>query len=136
MELLDTSLPFEAQSLKSYKVLIKNTREITCRIVSDSMEPLIRIGDRVRVECVDTIKSIKPFDIVIFLNQDKLFCHFVWNISIGEKSAQILTRSLKNPHHNDLPTTPDQILGRVLHPQLSRRTRLWLILKTLFKNSQ
>lgn len=99
-------------------------------IVSGSMMPLMPIGTPIVVAVGD--QTIKRFDIIVFYNQNKLICHFLWNINKIVTPKLLQTRNLVN-FGVDFPITMDDYLGKVVSHQLRLRDKLRLIKHYLLK---
>jgi signal peptidase I len=101
-------------------------------IVSDSMEPLLKIGDKIVVE-VGT-RELKRFDLIVFWNGEKLVCHYVWAMNRLVTPFLLQTRSMKYLG-KDVPINWDDYLGKVHSHRLfglakfKLMTRLWFKLK-------
>lgn len=113
-----------------FHILKKKIRKepLDIRIISGSMEPLIKIDEQVKVEYCE---SPKVFDVIIYHSADnKLICHFVW----GESKAQpgfLLLQSLTSAPL-DLPVAQEKILGRVKGKKISLFYKMIFVLKRLF----
>lgn len=110
--------------------LLKNKLEdgpIEIRIVSDSMLPLIKVGDTISMFKKPT--KLKAFDIIVFFDVDKLVCHFIWKDQ-KDFNGSIITRSLKEPYKNEVPRNYKDIIGIVSSKKISSTTRI----KILFFN--
>lgn len=99
-------------------------------IVSGSMMPLMPIGTPIVVAVGD--QTIKRFDIIVFYNENKLICHFLWNINKIVTPKLLQTRNLIN-FGVDFPITMDDYLGKVVSHQLRLRDKLRLIKHYLLK---
>lgn len=112
-------------------VLMRNAldagHELKCRIVSDSMSPLLEVDDEIRVEKVADLKSLSPFDLIVFQQREQLICHFVWRHNRLSKKPSLTTRSLKEPLNDDVPVTGERLLGKVTNRRIPAWTR-WKIL--------
>lgn len=97
-------------------------------IVSGSMMPLMPIGTPIVVAVGD--QTIKRFDIIVFYNENKLICHFLWNINKIVTPKLLQTRNLVN-FGVDFPITMDDYLGKVVSHQLRLRDKLRLIMHSL-----
>lgn len=93
------------------------------RIASDSMLPLLKVGEVIEVKKAD-LNSIQKFDVVVFFQDDKLMCHFVWSM----QGDQLITKSLKDPKSVDWPISEAAFLGKtnVRVPLLSK-LKVWLL---------
>lgn len=101
---------------------------MTCRIASDSMQPLLKVGTEVEIV---PVREIDRFDLLVFQYQGRLTCHFVWTLNFIGDPPTITTRSLKNPLEDDLPVPLEFVLGKVISHQLDRRTRVWLMARAM-----
>ncbi len=89
------------------------------RVVTGSMEPLIAIGSGVIVEVT---ADIKPHDIIVFWQDNKLICHVFWkkNEIIRSQGHEVLiTRPLLGRAW-DVSIQPSQVLGKVLNYKVPR----------------
>jgi signal peptidase I len=95
------------------------------RVVTGSMEPLIPVGASV---IVDGATEIKPHDIIVFWQDQKLICHVCWheNRVIRQEGQRIyVTRPLRGAFR-DFSILQSQVLGKVLNFKLPV-WRLWLM---------
>ena len=95
------------------------------RIASDSMEPLIRVGEVIVVLVGE--KQLKRFDIVVFWYEGKLMCHYLWQLNKRVTPLLMQTKSLQG--RRDLPIPPEDYLGKVI----SHRLKFWHKLKALLR---
>lgn len=110
---------------KDLKIILDRDNFIAMNIISGSMLPLIKIGAKIIVE---PYNDYKKFDIIVFKQQDKLFCHFTWNKSILSNNS-IITKSLKNPCQIDHSVAIHDILGIVSNYHLSVFQKTIVIIK-------
>ena len=89
----------------------------TVKVVSDSMEPAIKKDDFLEVETID-LGDLKPFDIVVFWQNNVLVCHCYWSKS-GSRPEYIVTKSLKYRKHFDMEIEGDLLLGIVANKRIS-----------------
>lgn len=94
------------------------------KVISDSMVPIIKIGDDVVIDVGN--KDIKRFDIIVFYHDGKLICHYLWRMNKIVKPILLQTRNMSGKL--DYPVTLDDYLGKVMNYKLS----LWQKLKILF----
>ena len=94
------------------------------KIVSGSMEPVIKIGEEILV--VVKAKDIKKFDIIVFKQNNKLICHYLWSINKMIDPKLMQTRSLLGG--KDFPIREEDYIGKVVSHKLS----VWRILKIIF----
>ena len=92
------------------------------KIISDSMQPIIKIGDEIEIQPIK-FNELKRFDIILFYNAHKPVCHFFWCIN-GINKNEFLTRSLKQPKFNDLPTPKNSLVGKVTNFKISLYYRI------------
>lgn len=95
------------------------------KIVTGSMDPLIPVGSTV---IVDTTAEIKPSDIIVFWQDNKLICHIFWrkNKIISQNGQEILVTRPLFGRRMDLSITAPHVLGKVINHHLPF-WRLWLI---------
>ncbi len=96
------------------------------RVVSKSMEPIIKIGDELDLEEVSLLQ-LKKFDIIVFQEADKYTCHYIWHINQHFDPGLITTRNLDGYHFDD-PFYFEKVVGRVKNFKLP----FWIKLKLLF----
>lgn len=94
------------------------------KVVSDSMMPIIKIGDDVVVDIGNT--DIKRFDIIVVLIDGKLVCHYLWQMNKIVKPVLLQTRNMSGKL--DYPVAINDYLGKVVNFKLS----LWQKLKIIF----
>lgn len=94
------------------------------RVISGSMEPVIKVGEEVVVD-VGNI-DIKRFDIVVILLNGKLVCHYLWSMNKIVKPRLLQTRNMQG--QIDFPVGEEDYLGKVV----SHRLSLWQKIKFLF----
>lgn len=94
------------------------------KVISDSMEPVIKVGADVVVDVGN--QDIKRFDIIVFFHDGKLICHYLWQMNKIVKPILIQTRNMSGKL--DYPVTFDDYLGKVMNYKLS----FWQKLKIIF----
>lgn len=94
-------------------------------IITGSMEPLIPVGTTI-VVAVDH-QDLKRFDIVVFYQDEKLICHFLWQMSRTVKPILLQTRNLLTLGH-DYPIKEENYLGKVVSHKLRLRDKLRVLL--------
>ncbi len=98
---------------------------ITLKVASDSMVPLLKVGEEIQVKGRKELSDYHLFDVVLFEQGSRFNAHF---LTKADHNNQIyLTRSLKNPSSHDYPLKPHQLLGVVINKKIS----LWQKLKVL-----
>lgn len=116
---------FDIQALK--RVLnAKGTSEL--KVVSDSMEPLIKVGENITVQ-KPLIKELNIFDIIVFNQGARLNCHYL--TKIDHQQDQYITRSLKNPTSQDYPISFDDIIAHVTNKKLSLWHKSVILIRSL-----
>ena len=97
------------------------------RIVSDSMDPLLKVGDEVVWEKIEQpFEELKRFDLLLFQQNQNLYCHFLWQVK--PKHKIFVTRSYRYLWHEDLPLTQEKIIGRVTNHHFSFWQKIRVIL--------
>lgn len=97
---------------------------IKSQIVSDSMTPIINIGDNVLIE-VGNLK-LHRFDIVVIYVEGKLVCHYLWKMNSFVKPILIQTRNMRK--QMDFPIVLEDYLGKVI----SHKLTFWQKIKIMF----
>lgn len=108
--------------------LIKNKIQkepINIRVVSDSMLPLIKIDEQLTLTKLPT--ELKIFDTIVFYDNGKLICHFVWKDQRA-LNGTLVTRSLKEPYKNEIPRKYSNIVGWVPTKKISFMIKLKIVL--------
>lgn len=93
------------------------------KVISNSMEPIIKIGDDVVIDVGN--QNISRFDIIVFFHDGKLICHYLWQMNRIVKPILLQTRNMSGKL--DYPVTLDDYLGKVMNYKLS----FWQKLKIL-----
>lgn len=97
------------------------------RIASDSMSPVLNVGDEIFWDKVDNVAhDLKRFDLIVFRQGTDLFCHYLWQKN--PKRDLYITKPLKNMAREDLPLNSSAILGRVTSHRLNFFWRLKILL--------
>lgn len=97
-------------------------------IVSDSMVPVLNIGDKITVEVGS--RKIERFDIIVFWSQGKLVCHYLWAINKRVEPILLQTRNTQYGE-KDYPIDFDDYLGKVVSHKLTTwdKIRIFIFLK-------
>lgn len=99
-------------------------------IVSDSMVPLINIGDQIVVEVGH--KELKRFDVIVILIEGRLICHYVWTFNRIVTPFLIQTRNLSSGQ-KDRPVGLDEYLGKVVSHKLTEWQKMKIFIRHLFR---
>lgn len=93
-------------------------------IVSGSMEPVIMTGEGivVSVKC----RELKRFDIIVFVQDQKLICHYLWTTNKFVKPILMQTRSMGGSR--DFPIKEEDYVGKVLSHKLSWLQKIKILL--------
>ena len=108
--------------------MLEKTGMIPIKIISGSMEPVIKVNQTVIITKVD--RPLARFDIIVFKGDQGLICHYVRHVNrivTTDDNDLIQTRGL-NSKHNDVPIHRDQVLGIVI----SHRLNLWRKLREMW----
>jgi signal peptidase I len=97
------------------------------KIVSSSMDPVIKVGDNIVVD-VGNI-DIKRFDIIVFYSSGKLICHYLWTINKIFTPVLMQTRGLGGKR--DIPIDFSVYLGKLV----SHKLNWWRRARILFKRN-
>ncbi len=113
---------FDLQILKKQ---LSSGQIISLNVASDSMHPLLKVGELIKVEKVSKRENLQVFDLIVFDQGGRLNVHFL--AKADHSNQEYITQCLKYPGQNDYPLKPEQIMGRVLNKKLS----LWQKMKVL-----
>lgn len=115
------------------RVLLNKKKHLSCRIVSDSMSPFIKVGDEIKISTPESLnRPLSRFDLIVFTQSNKLMCHYVWRKNKHFNKGKVLaTRSLKNPREDDYPVSQEHILGVVVGKKLSWWRRLKILIMSM-----
>ncbi len=94
------------------------------RVITGSMVPVIKIGEDIVVDV--KARELKRFDIIVFIQDKKLICHYLWNINQVVEPRLMQTRNMSGGL--DFPIPEKDYIGKVV----SHRMPLWRILKITF----
>jgi hypothetical protein len=94
------------------------------KIITGSMIPVINIGEEITVEV--KAKNLKRFDIIVFMQDDILICHYLWNINRFIEPLLLQTRNISGGR--DYPIKEEDYVGKVLSHRMSFLRKLRIIL--------
>ena len=98
---------------RALKMRLQREGRLELRVASTSMEPIIWKDQLVIAEKADP-QELEKFDIIIFWQQQKIFCHLLWHIQKDANNQNIfITKSLENPREIDIPLQEELLLGKV-----------------------
>lgn len=106
---------------------------VELNVVSGSMLPLIGINEKILVQSIHKLnRELEPFDIILFLQDQILLCHYVAHINFlpGPDGRRFVTTQGLSSPGEDLPVYYDQILGTVVSHQIKGWSRWRLMLKS------
>jgi len=109
-----------------------------CQIVSDSMEPVLKIGEVVRAEPIaapDEVTRLKRFTLIVFKRDDRVLCHYIWRINQQVMPGTCVTRSLKNPFHDEVPVPFNDVLGQIREKVIPTWLRVLLVLNNALRGT-
>lgn len=124
-----SSIPFE-----KLKEILSSQKSLPIRVVTGSMEPLIKTGEELTIEEIS--EPLKIFDIVVFWNGAAYVCHFVWRLNRKPNSKGerwITTRSLVS-EREDFPVLETHILGRVVDRQIPFSKKLLMAIRAWLRS--
>ena len=90
------------------------------KVLTPSMAPLININDIVKIKKIDPNK-IQPYDIIVFWQKNKLFCHFF----IKKEGDFYIARGLNNKEYDD-KIEEKYLFGQVLKPEVGKVKKFFL----------
>lgn len=118
--------------LEALKHRLNKHSTIEIKIISDSMEPLLKINETVSI--VPAVKSFDVFDLIVFWRDGKLFCHYIWRNQISFNKT-IVTRSFKSLYSDEKPVEIQYVLGSVEGKKISFLAKLFILIKNVIKRS-
>lgn len=110
---------------------LRQGETLPLQVASDSMYPLLKVGQLINIEQA-SIESLKAFDLVVYWEQGRLQCHFLWHRNLD---GGLITRSLKNPTVSDPLVSPQDYLGKVAGNGLSLWQKAKINLINILKGS-
>lgn len=122
---MSSNSEFDLEVLKS---VLKRDKKTILKVVSDSMSPLIKVGESIEVALLEAPEQLKPFDIILFEQARRLNCHFL--AKTDYINNLFITKSLKNPSASDYPLETKQILGIVTSKKISFFTKIGLLIRS------
>jgi hypothetical protein len=111
---------------KDLKFALQVGVPLSFSISSDSMHPVIKVGDQVVVQPLT--EDLKVFDLLVFFQENDLVCHIF--IKKSQLSDTFLTASYKYKKY-DYPVKKENILGYVSSHRLSFANKALMLLKKL-----
>lgn len=98
---------------KSIQKLIAKDGFIEVNMKGNSMDPILKDGDKVIVKRVDP-KYLKKFQIILFWQNDALVTHYIRHLLPPESNTRydIITKGIKN-NYLDRPISFSDVLGIV-----------------------
>jgi hypothetical protein len=126
-------MEIDAIEFEKLKSLLALKGELKLRVASDSMHPVLRISQIITVRPCHS-DSLKRFDIIVFWEQGKMICHFLWAKQHNKmnKESLYITKSLKSPLDHDIPIIDKMILGKVAI-ELPFLRKIFLLGENLYK---
>jgi signal peptidase I len=108
---------------------------LSFRVASDSMAPILKTGDILQIDPVKDPQSLKRFDIVVFKSSDRLICHFLWSHNHIGNEPSFSTRSLLNPWVDDAPSSYSFLVGKVRGYRVPVTRRLLILLTNFLRGT-
>ena len=86
-------------------------------VISNSMYPLLRVGDDIEVVACDPL-LLEEGDVILFEGPGALYTHRVWNVVTERGKSYVITRGDRLRYYDD-PSSAESVIGRVIavHPQ-------------------
>jgi signal peptidase I len=103
---------------------LKRQKMYKFKVITPSMEPIIKVGDNIVVDIL--AKDIRRFDIIVFKEEGRLICHYLWSMNKLFEPIMLQTRSMLG--EKDYPIKYEDYLGKVI----SQRLSLWVRFKIMF----
>lgn len=107
---------------QTFKSNLIQTRIGAVTIEGESMQPLYKRGQQLFIEIVNSCDQLKPFDIIVFWQNDSYTCHYVWSknkfFHDNHEDPTFITRPLNPIGRFDRPIKFSQVLGRVTNGKI------------------
>lgn len=98
---------------RTLKSKLNREGSLSLRVASNSMVPVLKTGQIISVKRAE-IANLKKFDILVFLQNEIIMCHFLWSVQTGsEGQVELITKSIENPTEIDIPLKEGLLLGKV-----------------------
>jgi signal peptidase I len=94
------------------------------KVVSGSMFPVIQVGEEIVVDI--KARDLKRFDIIVFVQDERLICHYLWTKNKIVVPLLLQTRNMSGG--KDIPITEEDYIGRVVSHRLNLFQKLKIIL--------
>lgn len=95
------------------QAVISKRKSLWIRIVSWSMIPLIKKGDRLLVKKV-ALNILQPGDIICFRKGDSLVAHRIYSLGEKSKKEPVLMTKPDSKNKSCLPVFPKEVLGKAV----------------------
>lgn len=99
------------------------------KVVTNSMSPIIKVGEEIVIDV--GAKDLKRFDIIVIYQNEKLICHYLWQMNKIVKPILYQTRNIWG--QTDFPIEDKDYLGKVVSHHMSFFWKLKIFLKDLSK---
>lgn len=102
---------------------LKTKSQFKGKVITDSMVPVIRPGEEITVAVGE--KNLSRFDIIVFYQNEKLTCHYLWQKNKIVHPILLQTRNMKK--EQDHPVPESDYLGKVIshHLTIFQKLRLF-----------
>jgi len=105
--------------------------KLRCRLITGSMAPLMPVGEI--IEVAPLRGDIAPFDILVFMTDERLTCHYVVHANrLKDHDPVIVTRGLASGHE-DIPIRRSAVLGRVVSHRVPLAAKLAAVSKGILR---
>lgn len=82
---------FDNNDFNILKIKLQKEGSLKLNIASESMQPWIWKGSKIEIRPINS-KDLKPFDIIVFFQDKKLICHFLYI----KDDTFLITKGLKS----------------------------------------
>jgi hypothetical protein len=125
---LEKKKTISQENFDNAKVKLEKTGSIEVSVFGTSMLPIILPGEKIRLKPIP--EKLNVFDIIIFLQQDILVCHFIWHFNRSNKKQErtLITRRYNGLGY-DFPVIESKILGIVTNKKMSLFNKVYTTFK-------
>jgi hypothetical protein len=118
--------------LEVFKTRLIAGELVFIEIMSDSMSPVLKVGESYLVSKIERDYKPKKFEILIYWNGEKLIAHYFNEIArLAETNEDVwIFKSIKSKNKEDFPVRPESIVG-IVNKKISVYFRLIIQIRNI-----
>lgn len=115
-DIFDQATTVDTAKLNDLKAILEMTGSIAAEVISNSMWPIIKPGDTVKVAPFQK-NSLNRFDILACAVDNRIVCHYLWhkNYIKGPNNIDTYITRAMGAKRADFPIQETKILGIVVN---------------------